>query len=797
MTRSDAETPLVHFEPKRPTLVAAAFFALWVAILSLPMLAGKFLAGPWSDQYSAGYAFRTWGAEQLRRTGHVPLWNPEMFGGLPFVAALHGDIFYPTSWLRIWFSMPTVMDFGFVLHYFAAALFTYLLLRRLSVPWLGAVVGGLAYQLSGLIASYPLPGHDGKLFVSTMLPLAMLALVMGVRERRWSGHALLAVAVGLALLSPHFQMTYYMLIAAGLFALYLAFGEDDGRSWGERLGLLGLALLAVLVGFGISAIQVLPFYGYLPFSPRAQGYHGFEGATSYAIPWAHIPEFFLKWFTGLRETYWGPNGLKLHSEYLGLPVVALAILGAAARKRRRLVVWLGGIGLLFLLICLGAGTPFYRVWWTLMPYVKQTRAPGMAFFVVALVVAVFAALGVERLERREGARHVTGWLVAAAAVVVLAVAGAFGAMALSYAAAHEAELGIPLARAAEAGQSAIRWGALSSAAALALVGGAALAWLRGRLDVRAFGILVVLVVGTDLWLNANRFWMYSDGHPALFRADSITDRIKATPLPYRVMEADVYPTAGSALMAFDIPIVLGHHSFELNRYDQLLGGQGQWTNLSHGQLWDLLAIRYVITAAQPTSVGDKAPWFAARFRRVLAGVPASSGQLADLYERNDSTPAPFVRVVPAAVKVPDDQTVPTLLNPRLDYSLLVLLPEDAPVQVPRLEAMPAPSASRATVLSWEPGFMTVKLDPVPDHDSYLLVSENWYPDWRAEVDGAPAKVLRGDHSLLTVPLRSGARVVQLRFESPSYRAGKGITLASLALVLLALLLPSALKRRRG
>src|SRR2546427_8466120 len=42
------------------------------------------------------------------------------------------------------------------------------------------------------------------------------------------------------------------------------------------------------------SIQVLPFIHYIPFSPRAQGYYGFAGATSYAIPWNHVPEFFLK-----------------------------------------------------------------------------------------------------------------------------------------------------------------------------------------------------------------------------------------------------------------------------------------------------------------------------------------------------------------------------------------------------------------------------------------------------------------------------------------------------------------------
>src|SRR5207247_750791 len=112
-----------------------------------------------------------------------------------------------------------------------------------------------------------------------------------------------------------------------------------------------------------------------------------------AIPWDHVPEFFLKSFVGARETYWGSNPIKLHSEYLGLPVVVLAALGVTVPDRRRFVLWVGGIGLLFLLISLGAGTPFFKLWWTVMPLVKKTRAPGMDFYVVALVTAMFAGLG--------------------------------------------------------------------------------------------------------------------------------------------------------------------------------------------------------------------------------------------------------------------------------------------------------------------------------------------------------------------------------------------------------------------
>src|SRR2546428_5326579 len=124
-----------------------------------------------------------------------------------------------------------------------------------------------------------------------MLPVACLALVLALRERRWTGYPLLAAAVALSLLG-HFQLAYYLLIAAGLFALYLTFeeGSDAGAEDGMRVGRLGLALAAVLLGFGIAAIQVVPFLEYIPFSPRAQGYRGFAGSVSFAIPWNRSEE---------------------------------------------------------------------------------------------------------------------------------------------------------------------------------------------------------------------------------------------------------------------------------------------------------------------------------------------------------------------------------------------------------------------------------------------------------------------------------------------------------------------------
>jgi hypothetical protein len=751
------------------------------------MLRGQWLAGPYSDQVSAGLPFRGWGAEWWRRLGHVPQWNPEIFGGMPYVGALGtGDILYPTAFLRLIMPTATVINIGFFVHYILAGLFMYLLLRRLQVSWSGAVVGGLAYQLSGLVASYAQPGHDGKLVVTALLPLVLLGLIAGMRDRHLWGYGVTALGIGLSILTQHVQMTYYMLVAAGLFALYLTFGTGIVTPR-DRVRTLGLASVALAVGFGIAAIQLLPAFAHMPLSSRAVSVQGgFAGSTTYGIPWMHIPEFFLKNFVGWGQTYWGTNGVKLHSEYLGLPVVALALLGAGAGKDRRLRLWLAGIGLLFLLIGLGKGTPFYHLWWSVMPYVRQMRAPGMAYFVVVFVVACFAAFGVERLERRADAStcqaHARAWLIASGILALLAFAGVFGNMAAA------------LAQRQSVAGGDIMFGALTSAIALAAAAAVAWAGVQGRLAPPQWAIALALIIGTDLWLNGKQFWTYSTLHRDLYRPDSVTERIKAIPGPARTLDLGAllgprpqpaYP--GSVLMAEDVPQLLGEHGLEIRYFDDVMGGHGEWRNLRNVHLWDLFAVRWVIVPAAAQGL-DSVPGFT----RVLRDAATPTGA-ANLFER--SAPAPYARVVPAAANLDSTELVATLVDPRMAFDRVVLLDARDSVPAPPLAGLPLASPARATVTHWQPGRMSIALDPAPPVASYVLVAENWYPDWRATVDGAPARVLRGDWTLITVPVPAGARAIELTFSSRAFRSGKLITWVSLILVLGAVVGPAAWRRR--
>ncbi len=800
------------FEPKHPTLLATGVLSFWIAILSLPVWTGKFIGGAYSDQYHTGYAFRDWLASEFKRTGHIPLWNPEIFGGLPFVGAMHGDIFYPTAWLRLILPTGIAMDLGFIVHYVLAGLFMYLLLRQFRVSWAGAVTGGFAYQLSGVIGSYVQPGHDGKLFVTALLPLALIGLVMGMRDRRVEGYGVLGLAVGLAMVSPQAQMTYYLLITAGMFALYLAFGERPREEpLRPRLQSLGLALAAVVLGFGIGMIQFVPFFKYLPYSPRAGGYAGgFAGSTSYAIPWVHVPEFVLANFVGTTpgETYWGPNGLKLHSEYLGLPVVALAVVGAMSTARRRMVLWLGAIGLLFLLVTLGAGTPFYRLWWAVMPFVKQTRAPGMALYVVALVLAALAAFGVDRVQQGGASRRGLVWTVIGGAVAVLAIVGVPGAMAESLAQGVQMTLGLPTAAAARAAQASIRFGATVSGLALVALGGLALAWERRRVPIVVVALGIPLIVSADLWRNAAGFWTWSPPPKEdLYAGDALTGELRDVPLPYRVLDLGAvlglgaYP--GSALMAYHIPQLLGYHGVELHAFDELMGGKNLWRNVlaiapqntraispQNQKLWDLYAVRYVLLPA-----GSGGPDSLPGFVRRPMQVTTAAGTSVEVLER---TPPPaYAWLATAALKLDDSSAVLAVLDPRLPPRSVVLLAPDAPVNPPPLQAIPAPLGVTATVTAWEPGRMTVVLDSTLDAAAYLVIAENWYTGWTATVDGVAAPVLRANVAQMAVPVPAGAREITLEYRSAPYELGRALTLLSLVAVVAFLVVPPALRRRRG
>jgi hypothetical protein len=793
-----SETAITH-GPRRPILWAASVYVLAALSLGYPALAGGFLVNPRSDQFIAGYAFREFAASTLRDTGQFPLWNPYLFGGMPYVAAMHGDIFYPTFLLRMVMPTDMAMTWGFIIHLILAGFFTFIVLRAIGLGFMGALIGGLAYMMSGNIAGLVSPGHDGKLFISALLPLALFFVVRGVRDgRRWAWGAL-ALTIGLAVLTPHPQLLQYLLLVCGAFGLFLAFSDTGAGKLPRATALRRLALSAgaVIVGFAIGAIQFLPVREYVPWSPRAGG-KGWEAATSYSMPIKETVNFYLPQFSGILDNYWGDNGIHLHSEYLGAAVLVLMLLAFTrtwAAPQRKLVWFWTATLVVAILWALGGSTPFYRLVYAVVPGTKFFRAPSTMLFVVSFCVALLAAFGAERALRRDVSRRfLLGAAVAVGLIGVLGVTGALANFAVALAANVRPPFAgfDPVAR-AMANTGAIPVGALRSTlfgalllTCLFLIGTARLGRVIG-------GWLVAAIVAVDLWTIEREYWLFSPPASEIYAADSAIAYVKSQPQPGRVLTfpatrasgRDPFLT-GDALMTHRVRQVLGYHGNELGRY-QLLGGWGEgWRNIVNPNFWHLLNVRYFLTDAEDLGVPS--------LKRVVGPVTNAYGTTVYLFETEEENPAAWV--TPVIVKAPDEAVLNTVLDPRFDVRRAALFDTSAAVTAQQIQELPEPLSIRATVTRYDPGAIDVELDQAAPAGSALMVSENYYPGWSATVDGTPATIGRAGMTLIGVELPAGGRQVSLRFASAPFETGKTITLIALAMSLVAWAAGAVLERRR-
>jgi hypothetical protein len=765
---------------------AWATLACVLAALTLahPALSGGFLVNPVSDQYIAGYAFREYGAAALRESGSFPLWNPYLFGGMPYVAAMHGDIFYPTFLLRMVLPTDVAMTWGMILHLMLAGIATYAFLRAIGVSFYAALVGGLAYMMSGQVASLVSPGHDGKLFVSALFPVTLLVLTWGIRDARQWAWGLLAIIVGLGVLSPHPQLLQYLLLASGAWALMLAFSTAAGGTAKlarrDALIRLGLASGAVLLGAAMGAIQYMPVAEYVDWSPRAGG-RDYTYATSFSMPIEELFNTYVPQFTGMLDGYWGQNAIHLHSEYLGAGVLFLAsaaFAGASERPRRALLWFWTAVLAISTFWALGGNTPFYQLVYALVPGSKYFRAPSTIFFVATFAVAVLAAFGTERaLLAKVSRRWCLVVLGLGGAIALLASVGGLNQIALGVADPGTLDL-------VDANASALLAGAWRSFLFLAAAVGIVWFQREGRLPATVAGIALAALIVIDLWSIERLYFRFSAPASQLYATDPAIEHIKKEPQPVRVIATALTndyafhdpALFGDGFMSHRIRAVVGYHGNELGRY-QVLGGRderGRWTQIGNPAFWGLANAKYFYTNADTLPIPGA--------RRVVGPVRNAAGTTVSLFELPGEHP--FAWVAPAIAKYPDVSVAEAVRQPNLPYRSIALIDTGSTTPAVALTSMPAPLDLAVTASHYEPGKFTLELAAPAPAGSALVVSENYYPGWSAVVDGKPAKAERANLSLMAVALPVGARKVEFTFDSEPYHQGKTITLVALVLALL-------------
>jgi hypothetical protein len=746
------------------------------------------------DSLVLSYFARNFYTEFVQAFHRMPYWNPLLFGGMPFVEGMHGDIFYPPSLAMFFIDARAMWGWKMALHIFLAGVFAFLWLRRgLGLDPLPAFFGGLVFMMGTDLVSLVLPGGDGKLFISALAPLVFWLAERAAARHGLADFAVFALGIALLLFTSHMQAAYFCVWGVSLYFLFRVWQQwRTDRNGGRVARLVGLYALAGVLAVGAAAVQFLPPLGYLREHShrvdrldRQEG--GYAWATSYSINAEEVVGLVVPEFVGeLAQTsptrppagYWGKNPLKLNNEYAGL--VPLLLLPVLLLRRRTPQVWFfTALGVLTLLYALGASTPAFRLFY-LIPGVSLFRAPSIIIFLYGLAVATLGAIAAQQLQEW----LTTGRMEAEGAVARRALwitAGVFGALALlatagAITAVWASVFGdaIRLDR-LQANEAFIRRGFwIAFALAVAVAGAWELA-VRGALSARAFVLLLALLAAADLYRAGRPFVVHTAlmnrqaDAMATFRPDDsiqVLQRIRDAGGVFRV--ADLGPLVGAPspygqndLAMHGLEQLTGHHGNEIGRYRNLLGGEHA-PNLATSELRlaDVTNTEYFLI---PGRVEDP------RLEEVHVGMYSV------VYRNRQALPRAYLVGSTEVVAGPGGMA--RLLAPDFDARTTAIVEVPLPMDV---EVSPGATG----VVEWiERQVDEYSLRVVPDRPALLVVLDNHYPAWEASVNGRLVPIHRVNHTFRGVAVPPGEHVVTFRYRPTALRTGALISLVTLALLL--------------
>jgi hypothetical protein len=354
-----------------------------------------------------GYFLPAYGELRERlRQGTPPWWNPWVGGGVPFAATLQVGAFYPFRLLLLVLEPTTATHWSLVAHLVLAAVATFVLCREIGASRWGAVVGALAYVMPAELPHlYFPPFLEG----GAWLPVAGLAACRVIAGGSRRSAVLLGTASAMPLLAGGYQTAVYAAYGTTLLGAIQLAGGMRRESWPRLARRL---LLAALVAAALVAPQLCLTLAWSAEAARTTGALTDQQIQPYWHP-SLVPVVVRLVLLQLVTTDGALNTL-----YLSLPVVLLAAVGVATHGRRGAL--LGAAAILFLLLCLGPGLPWFALYhW--LPGLDWFRLPQRLSVLLALFAALAAALGTTTLGRaaEAGRARLPRWIEAAAAALVV------------------------------------------------------------------------------------------------------------------------------------------------------------------------------------------------------------------------------------------------------------------------------------------------------------------------------------------------------------------------------------------
>jgi len=721
-------------------LVLGILTVIFLRPVVIPPEAGEVLKG--NDYQALFYPLHQY-IRQTLQSGELPLWNPHQFIGHPIIGNPHAALFYPATWFMWLVGVERGMGLSLVVHAFLGAWGMARLARSFNATWIGSLLAGVIYGMSGWTGARLYVGHYNLFVVYGLIPWMMVAYRHALARGTWQSTLPGMAVTGAALLAGYPPLVLFAglaLVTLWLYHLAQAYALPDTQIADLlRAGWYAgrLLLLIVVGGIVLGAALVIPTLQLTGLSVRSQTDLSF--ANSYALPPAQYIDLVLPGFFGSpngKPFYWGAEFFEEYTAYVGLlPLLAIPLVLRLRRPENWYFAGLVAFGLALSAGIEGALLPLL-VWW--VPGYSSFRVPARGLMFVVIGAAGLTALLVSALQcstpdvrRRLLRPALRVWLPVG---VVIALIGA-----VALAAWYAASIGN-----ADQSQRLFTASGSVAAAGLILLGVWLVLWLWTDRDPKSarFALLAtVALVTLDAW-HVSMPLITVTHVPELPRWAGARINVPLGP-DSRVLAPGHFDNIASVTGHLD---VVGYDPLPISSYILLseASDPGDPTALIN----TLVGVKYLMVTQ---------PYNKPNFD--LIGI-AEGGIY---YRRNDPFPrAWFAKSFSVEL---DDATVRQKIAQGKEANLTMAY-LDRPLDCTTSDA------GTASITEYRPNDISIK---TAGPGGLMILTDQYYPGWQAQIDGQPAPIYRADTAFRAVCVPPGDHTVQFEFRPAALYIGMAIS----------------------
>ena len=367
------------------------------------------------DLYCDYIPWRTFARESIRN-GIMPLWNPYSSLGQPFIAFPQTAVFYPLNLMFYVLPIITALRWFIVLHIFLAGVFMYILMKHWNVARIAAFVSAIIFMFNGMIISR----LEFLTIISTLvwIPLLFYLLDIAIEKSSLWCSIVTGIVLSIQLLAGHPQTFYYAYLSLGLYWIVKitirCFTTRDIKS----IIKLGFVLpLATIIAISLSMIQLLPTLELTNLSIRAENYNPQMHEAS--LHPFHLSTFLIPYLFGIpgyANVYWGISQIEFWtgSFYVGIFTLILILLSTififckknelsntdtslnlkdASNNFRILTAFFCALTMLLIILASGVYTPIYNIFYTYFPFFNKFRWPSRIMELTVFSLSIIAGIG--------------------------------------------------------------------------------------------------------------------------------------------------------------------------------------------------------------------------------------------------------------------------------------------------------------------------------------------------------------------------------------------------------------------